>query len=170
MFYKLRYWFSDQWRGRLVNKHHIVKTGLPVRAWYDTDTRLLYSIMALLTEFVEKEAPLDGKPDFVEVDWDSDDGHKHARAEMIEIYKWWKNYDNRMDEIDNTRMAWHNRVRSHMKNDDLREYFGNMRIFEKEDPEIRILFNKTTELEEKLEKEEEDMMIRVIKIREYLWT
>ena len=72
-------------------KHHLIRTGLPRGQWYDTDTRMLYGMMNLLVEFIDKEKP------FEHIDWDYDDFHKGIRDEFLAIRAWWDNYQKRCE-------------------------------------------------------------------------
>jgi len=59
LFRKSIYVFQKYYYGFIVNKRPwIVRTGLPVKCWYDTDERMLHANMNLLVEFVEKEKGL----------------------------------------------------------------------------------------------------------------
>ena len=141
----------------IFRRHHLIRTKLPKGQWYDTDTRLLYGMMNLLIEYLEKEKP------FEIVNWDSDEDHKKARDEMIAIRDWWLNYDNRKKEIEKALDEWHSKKfvsGDHWIRD----------INAEDTPEVKVLFDKLHALEAKLLEEEEEMLIRLVKIRGYLWT
>jgi hypothetical protein len=58
--------------------------------WLDRDLLLLHMIFEILCQFVEKELiPSEGQ-----INWESDEEHKFAKKEMLELYHWWLNeYD-----------------------------------------------------------------------------
>jgi hypothetical protein len=53
------------------------------KGWHNKDEVLLHAAFQLLTDFVEKE-----RPDKI-VDWDFDERHKNAWAEITSLYEWW---------------------------------------------------------------------------------
>ena len=139
-------------------KHHLIRTGLPRGQWYDTDTRMLYGMMNLLVEFIDKEKP------FEHIDWDYDDFHKGIRDEFLAIRAWWDNYQKRCEEIEQALTAWHDE-RFKDAGDKWLE-----RMNESSTPEAERLSEIHNEMEEKLKEEETDMLIRLVKIKECLWT
>jgi len=146
-------------RNVFIRKHHIIKTGLKKGQWYDSEMRILYGMMNLLTEYIEGENPFDI------IDWDSDDEHRHARDEMVSIKEWWDEYPNRELEIDKSLNDWHSKKFEGVDRDGWLD-----RINEGDTEEHKRLFDIHNELCEKLFEEEQDMLIRLIKIRPFLWT
>ena len=138
-----------------VNRCHVIKTGLDKGNWFDKDTQILYGMMNLLVDYVEKEDC------FGVIEWNSDEHHKKAAIEIKTIYDWWKNYKTREEEINNSTSKWHDEAKPCVEN----SYFKTT-----ETETSKRLLKETLNLEEKLEKEEEEMLIRLIKIRGYLWT
>lgn len=132
-------------RHRLFYKHHLVITTLPKGTWIDTDERLLYANMELLMQFIEYEKP------FETTDWDWTFEHRKAKKTIQEIVKWWKNRPNRLKEIENLTSKWYRTPKKDRENN-------------------KILFNKIDILEKKLDKEETEMLKKIIEIRHYLWT
>lgn len=140
-------------------KKNIVKMDYP-DVWLDADTRILYSNMQVLKEFVEEEMHI--------VLWE-----EATSTEIMTIYNWWKNYDNRKQEISTALSSWHTEF---MRRDgievkectDKDEKFCEMlnRPTEKENESNEKLNN----LEQKLLDEEQDMLYRLVKIRSRLWT
>jgi len=53
------------------------------KGWHDKDNVLLHAAFQLLTDFVEKE-----RPDEI-VDWNYDEQHRAAWAEITSLYQWW---------------------------------------------------------------------------------
>lgn len=143
----------------LTTRCHLIRTGLPKGNWYDSDIRMLYGMMNLLTEFIEYEKP------FEDIEWNSDEFHKHARDEMIAIKSWWDNYDNRKREIEDALTAWHDAKFSGCSDDNWIE-----RLNTRDTQDIKDLSDKLHHLEADLSQEEEEMLIRLVKIRGYMWT
>ena len=147
----------------------------------DRSELILFANMALLRDFIEKEKAFD-----CHIDWSSaaealeargkenDDGcgasrdaHAAAKKEMLTIYDWWTK----------------GRAEEHKKEDELLEAaYPNPMEFESipgssmfklkndETPELRKLRDQCHIMEEELEKKDEEMMIRLIKVRGYMWT
>lgn len=154
--------------GRFIRRHWQIRTSLPKQSWIDCDTRLMYGMMQVLKEFYEKEISQNI------VDWSSDPDHQHARDEMEVIYRWWINYPNRLRENSDCLSAWSDRIEEHMKSrssDETWRFLEYLNLPESEkNPVERELSKKHDELEEKLHNEEKEMMLRLVNIRDYLWT
>jgi hypothetical protein len=119
---------------------------------------MLYGMMGLLIEYIEKEKPLE------HIDWDHDEFHRQTRDEFLAIRDWWLNYDNRCKEIEKALNDWHDE-RFKGAGDNWLE-----RLNEPDTPESKRLSDRLNELEKKFEDEETDMLVRLVKIRKYLWT
>jgi len=105
---------------------------------------------------------------------DSDDGcgasrdaHAAAKKEMLAIYNWWTK----------------GRAEEHKKEDELLEAAypspmvfepipgsGMARLKNDETPELRIIRDQCRVMEDALEAKDEEMLIRLIKVRGYMWT
>jgi hypothetical protein len=75
-----------------------------------------------------------------------------SSKEILELYKWWKNYPNRLDPMDAS--GWSD-------------------ICETKNPDPGLknqAFESLNQLEEQQEQEETDMLLRLIKVRKHLWT
>lgn len=148
--------------------------------WMDRSEGILFANMAVLVGFVEEEKAFD-----CYVDWRSAaemaaagegadpsgnanrDAHAAAKKEMLDIYQWWT----------------HDRKIEHDRHDDLLsrayarpfefESIGDgmsrlkKEILTKEEEELRA---QCWSMEEALEAKDEEMMIRLIKVRGYMWT
>ncbi len=55
--------------------------------WRDKDSVMLHACFQLLKDCVEKEDLLLGH-----IDWNSDDAHRLAKAELEDLYRWWLSY------------------------------------------------------------------------------
>lgn len=49
--------------------------------WYDKDSLMLYGMFQLLVDYIEHESNI--------IDWTSDPQHEEVYSEMIDLYKWW---------------------------------------------------------------------------------
>ena len=168
-------WWTDLWcyqwpfyriidikfwvRNRVFKRHDLIRTGLNKAQWWDIDSKLLYGTMQLLVDYVDKEKC------FELINWDGDVDHHHVSNEIKNIYEWWKNYHNRKQEIEHTLNIWYNYAfDKNIKN--FSDQLNNI----KHDETEKKLNKQYYDLEQKLENEETDMLIRFVKIRKYLWT
>lgn len=177
---------------------HKVETGLKKGVWQETETRILYANFSLLTEFVEvQEAQMQlgwrGAPDLTfwekvkwrswlpfrsrrhgiqHLDWaiglddeDIDESVNFSQAysamEIKELYLWWN--DTRPARPDPWDMY---PVAEPLDPEDF------MGADDPEDAKIerRRCYKLITALEEEYEREDEEMLIRLIKIRRSMWT
>ena len=153
---RIRDWYHKI-KCRFFEKYYLLDTRLPKDSWFDTDHKMLYAMMALLLDYIEKEKP------FEIINWESDDFHKHAKKEMLEIKDWWDNYENRQKEIEKALQKW-----SDLRTGGKEDLLSNINKPETEESQKQN--DLLHELEDKLENEETEMMIRLIKIRKFLWT
>ncbi len=153
-------WFNTLYH-RLFTRMHLIDTRLAPGTWWDTDSRMLYGMMNLLVDYIENEEP------FKHIDWDSEERHQHVKKEIEAIYGWWINYDVRQEDIDKALTDWHNEASpKYVECKDKKFTEVKFNHSEKE----RQLHLKLHDMERKLNLEEELMLIRLIKIRNYLWT
>lgn len=98
-------------------RHHIIKTSLPPCVWYDTDTRILYAVMDTVKWYVENdmsnimtEEDLDNEIKRIKEEHPSDTQDIYIQElkrqcgidnAILCIYKWWENYPNREEALDN---------------------------------------------------------------------
>ena len=174
------YWL----RTHTYNRYHVLdmrnKNNGYAWGWCDRSQLILFANMALLRDFIEKEHAFD-----CHVDWSSAEeaiasgetdlqgmeenrnAHAVAKKEMLAIYNWW------MEE----------RAEEHKKYDELltaaySDPFTfvpipgstDLRLEMKETPELRALRDQCMVMEEELENKDEEMMIRLIKVRDFMWT
>jgi len=156
-FYQIRDTYYNI-RNGLFRRYDLIRTGLPKTSWCDKDYLMLYGMMSLLVDYVEKEEC------FENLDWDCTPDHKNAANEIKEIYDWWKNYKIREEQISSQLDTWHDEF-SKRSGDGIGK-FNNSKASDKEDIESE----KLHKMEADLFKEEDEMLIRLIKIRHYLWT
>ena len=145
-------------RQRFINKLYLIDTKLDRGKYYDTDSRMLYGMMSLLCQYIEIEKPMES------INWMDEENHFCVYFSMMDAYIWWKNYENRTKEIDRALDTWYASEKKN-KNDD---WLANINKPQSKDSEK--LFKHLHELEAQLEKEEEEMLVRLVRIRKYLWT
>ena len=114
-----------------------------------------------MVDFIDHESDI--------VNWESEPDHKHAMEEMQVIYKWWKDYPRRQDEISAMLTAWSNRVEKVVKDDNLPGFLSYLNRSEK-DAEEKKFSAELDKLESKLIEEEQDMLRRLVDIRGFLWS
>jgi len=56
--------------------------------WCDADSLLLHACFQILKDFVENEKAFE-----CHVDWEYDQKHTLAKTEILELYHWWKSYE-----------------------------------------------------------------------------
>jgi hypothetical protein len=114
--------------------------------WLDRDTVILYAAFTCLRQFVEKEEPEDPTK------WSTDDGcdwseHKKHHDEVMALYDWWMR--ERLEDIAAEEKAWDACYNDH------------------KDEEARQVWLDTQQLNEDREQE---MLIRLVNVRRYMWT
>ena len=154
------YWWI---RHRLFDRYDLVRTTLPKGGYCDIDHRMLYANMALLVEYVEVEDCF-GRIDF------KGGNQEDIKKEIEIIYSWWKNYESYKILEDHLCHMWDtfNPERLRFNFDET----GRKPVTRQEDYKILsdFYFDEHTKIETRRENEEQDMLTRLIKIRQYLWT
>lgn len=175
---------------RFITKTHCLKTGLEPGHYHELDERIIHGLFNELKEFVEceqarmqsyvkdksykfskgrcKEAGIDYLNWAANLKLDESCGISEDYPEygtptnqaisakkILELYYWWENRPNRLDPM--YQSGWS-------------KYCENKPLGQKVDEEGRAALNKLTEIEESQDKEDEDMLIELIKIRKSLWT
>ena len=64
------------------NLLHIASLG---PGWFDKCHVMLHACFQLLSDCIEVEKLFE-----CDVDWDSDDRHRLAKSELLELHRWWK--------------------------------------------------------------------------------
>jgi hypothetical protein len=176
-------------RNRFITRTHLMDTKLTPGEWHELDDRLLCGMMESLVNFIEIEKasmqdwsdPLVDKPWWKKIKWlRFDDGRnppqgiayldwemtltnddtglpsKQAQSalEQWTIYNWWKNIRPLRPEVLD--------VTGYME----------FRHTEHKTDEIKLgqILDEIQQLEADREAEDQEMMIRLIKIRQHLWT
>jgi hypothetical protein len=138
----LRYRFDP------TRRYHMVNTSLEPN-YYDVDTRMLHACMSLLVYYIEEECGGTAVLDAWNADNECDPDENQAEA--LEIYRWWT--------IERTAKHKHDEVW-------LMKLFGDVH-----NPDLSLGTAKEYhDYEDQLDKDDDDMLIRLMKIRRYLWT
>lgn len=172
------YWL----RTHTYNRYHIIdisnKRNGYAWGWQDRCESLLFANMAILVDFVEKEQAFNSH-----VSWESAEeaginendcsasiynAHAFAKKEMLEIYTWWKK--ERREERD--AVDW---MYDEAYKDDKIEFepISNGYFKLKDQPETELQKQLKTwiyEYDNYLDKKDDEMMIRLINVRGYMWT
>lgn len=163
--------WHDLWWGflhRTFKRFNKVELKSLKPGYYDVDHRLLHACFNLLADFVEKEKP------FEHINWDHDETHQHAAREIKSLYNWWKeSYLCRrgiMEDFPDHLMP--KPFEDWKKSPDGGSSYGpeERESSEKKWPEYHLALRESWAQEERWDKEEEENLIRLMKIRGYLWT
>ncbi len=172
-------------RNRFTTKTHILETGLAKGKWYEYDYRLLHGMFNSFVQFIEKEQTLDNLMWEMTLtntyEWLPEEEAKQqadygkpcpqglAAQEKMALYTWWTvTRPARVDGYESSGFKlW---ADANRKDDD--EVFS---LFcddgDQAKKETRsALTKKWHEIDEQHEQEDEEMMIRLIKLRRSLWT
>ncbi len=153
----IKWWFIH----RLVPKHryHVIKPKTLTPNYYDPRTLILHSCMHLLTDYVDNSN---------HIHWEGTPEHKKAREEMMLIYNWWKkSYPKRESTFINGSPL--------PKYPDLPKEWGFMAVINSkyENEPVMKEWKKIARIHDKSEqewnKQTEEMLIRLMKLRQHLW-
>lgn len=158
--YRFNDWCRDLWYGQVTRCHWKIRTKLKKRSWIDSDSRILYGMMAVLDDFYRDEIALNI------VDWEADEDIKRVKKELDGIKEWWDNYENRLKEIENRLNQWADYSRIPDENGELSLHFLNRK---RDEVEMK-LFDAISVAENKLKNEEQEMLKKLIELRFYMWT
>ncbi|NBT08860.1 MAG: hypothetical protein EBS98_08680 [Chitinophagia bacterium] len=142
-------------RNRYISKIHYLKTGLKPGEYFDLDTRIFHALFNELVIFVEKEATIEhltwASNLVYDEDYGVDSSYEHygklthqaeASLKILELYHWWKNRDYRPDPH---------------------------KIFSKE-THGKDYYKTIAEIEDSYDKEDDEILLELVKIRRELWT
>lgn len=179
MLYKIRnlyWWLMHRIHPRY--RYHIVRTGLTPN-YYDEDTLILHSCMALLERYINSFGGVKELEQFnVELRSPDKDGQEEVlchqadrQQEAIEIYLWFKYkkpIDERLRDGLINRLFGEGRFTS-VPCEESPDLFRRM-VFRKFDKDEVLLKKELDALEEKIQNDEQQMLHRLIDIRNGLWT
>jgi hypothetical protein len=182
----IRDFISPYWYRVFGFKHHIIKTKLTPKVWYDSDTRMLYAVMAIVEWFVRNDMRIVTLDEFEkELERIKEEGGEYRDSymeswtmqydrniEIIGIYKWWKDYPNREKEIADALHTWHAYNESFMsdKKNFMSFFSAQDKMSEEQKKEEKRLSEHLHTLELKLEVEEQQMLKKAIDLRAYMWS
>lgn len=121
--------------------------------WCDQDEVLLHACFQTLTNFIEKEEPQGYN------DWEYDQLHSTAWAELTRLYNWWTVRRPKRDMI-------HDKLFNGIERPGRIDYWN----YKDEYPEYNEAMNKYSELLDKQEKEDQDNLKSLIEFRGFMWT
>lgn len=186
-------------RMKYVTRYDIIRTGLP-RSYHDGDTRMLHGMFSILVDFVEIEKAhmqyvfsenTDPRPwyarrpfrflsyrdaqaglEYLAWEMSLDDGSEfgqdnvtqsHAAREIHSLYMWWKHQrPQRLDPYDAS--GWTDYCKQHYENTE-RDFLD-----EHADDQTGPLLKRLHEIEDSYSQEDQDNLIRLVKVRNHLWT
>jgi hypothetical protein len=172
-------------RNRFVHKIHVLRTDLKPGKYAEYETRLLHGMFNSFVEFIEDEQTLDNlkwemtltnKYQWLpeeEAKQQSDYGALDSQAitamEKMTLYTWWK--VTRPTRVDGYIASGYKAFSESCKTDDDNVFSFIVEESDTNNSKIRLeLRAKWREIDEQQDQEDEDMMIRLIKLRGNLWT
>lgn len=86
------YW-ELQYRFNPKHRYHVIHTKLPP-GFYDKDILMIFSVMTLIEEYVEKErfGREEFKKDINALKYNKENNQYVYEKEILNIYDWWKDY------------------------------------------------------------------------------
>jgi hypothetical protein len=176
------YWYY--WRCRFWSKYNTVTITTLPPTWNEWDIKLLHVAFAVLVDYIESgkrhrqlwtvkallEELANPETDTMSKQWC--ESHLPIASEQDALYRWWTiEREQRRKEEEAALLAWH----------DAFEAAGGMtsestdnprlnRLRFAESPEIDALHDRHIEIEQRNDAEDEEMLIRLMKIRDSLWS
>lgn len=157
--YKIKHILHDLKWGfihRYVKQHqyNVIRPKTLEVGYHDPDERILHACMEDLRQYYERGA--------IHVEWNSDPHHQHVYKEMTDIYTWWtKEFPTREEDWEKANPS---------PDVDSKRLFSNGK--HKNDPDV-VEWHRVRELQREAEvkwaQDEEDMLIKLMKIRRSLW-
>lgn len=159
-------WIDDahDWiRYRTTEKYNCVNMSKTLKpGYYDIDTRILHANFTLLCSYVEKEMDI--------IDWNDCDESKHIKKEIDELYFWWKHVYPKYDENNPLFASDVKCTYKPVQRDDSGFAFMQDVGTPEEINKWKKACEDSWEYEAKVDKEIEDNLIRLIKLRIFLWS
>lgn len=125
--------------------------------YHDIDYRMLHACFQLLVDYVEREKPFD------HIDWNWTEESKFAGKEIKELYDWWKNeyptYDQQLIDL------FHG-----IESPEVREFFADLDKKTNKYPEYMAALSKYNVMQNVFDEKAQTNLMRLIAIRENLWT
>lgn len=176
---KCIFWRCVHWRPRdgylffkyiLFKRRDLIRTGLPKTHWVDEVERMFYGIMGCVVEYVEKEQAFDiiiGDQCMT-----GDDETISFKQRCIELYVDFKyTYPKMKEEYEDLLTKWSDGQTMNFTPCKDRPNMSKMGwTYHRSKDEQDKLFAELNEKEDKVAQFEEDMLIRAVKMRKYLWS
>lgn len=159
LWYAIKRWTPIYWlRTHTIDRYHIINIknqGDYTWGWCDRNYAMYLACFAILVEFCEKELP------YSNTCYLSSDEWANAHGEMLLLYDWWKR----------GRAAEHDEVTAMFaKLDKMRfEKLGDgySRLLP---PTDQVAHDAWFKREHELEEKDEEMLARLLKVRDFMWT
>ncbi|MEM3097251.1 MAG: hypothetical protein QXU32_00810 [Nitrososphaerales archaeon] len=157
--YRRLWWAIDC---RFIHRYNIVKIRSLKPGYYDIDTRMLHAMFDLLVEYVENEKPFDN------IDWAAGgDVSVFVAQEIKDLYHWWKYVyparKNPLEELPDDLLPPQLRG-------DIDMVVNLESIHDSEYPSYKSALEEAIRLQQEWDEEDTRNLIRLIKIRNFLWT
>jgi hypothetical protein len=156
-------WWMLMHRFHPRHRYNIVRTGLPP-GYYDPDTRMMHAMMTCLSEYLrahggadtmdEWSADLRAEAENKPVAWESLIRQAAYQEEAVAIWRWWN--DTRPKER-----------KAH--EDECMRLFGDDTRLERKTPQWNADTAAHHKEEERLDEKDQEMLMRLVKIRPSLW-
>lgn len=164
-------WF----RFRIWDKYHILRMRYLKPSYHDNDEILIHSMFEVLCRFIEDEDPAEI------IVWNHDKQRKHTWAEMNALYNWWtkkRQKRHKEDPLFKPGVCTPELVFIPDKEGvnpvtSKKEQFSKVNLkhkSKKSKQRWEKACDDSSKWEEECDKEDQEMMIRLIKIRNFLWT
>lgn len=187
-YWNFRNWFRDSifepiWYKFFGHKFHIIKTGLKPSPWYDSDTRILYGVMSIVTWFVENDMRVITKDEYDEelnrINLEDTENKEFSLetwknqyeedGKIMAIYLWWKAYSRMQKDIEKSLDEWHDYEKKFKK--DPEDWFGGDKPkTEEESKESKRLLECSRQMEMQLKDEEQEYLKMAIDLRARMWS
>jgi hypothetical protein len=172
-------------RNRFVHKLHVLQTGLDKGQYYEYETRLLYGMFESFVQFIEQDQTLENlkweltltnryewlpeEEAKLQPDYGKPDHQAIAAQEKMALYTWWKvTRPARPDAYEASGFKqWS--AENKKEDDSVFSLFVDDSDAAKKETRAE-LSRKWREIEEQYTQEDEEMMIRLIRIRRTCWT
>lgn len=185
----------DWLRYRTVHKYHIIDTKL-APGYHDSDTLIMHSVFSILVDYVEIEkawmhhtfsADLYSTLSWFKkirhlgnfrsaeygvayLNWeiaDTDESQSKSAKEILDLYIWWT--VTRPQRADPYVISGYDDTFINTMDDMFKDGISSL-TYKNRMIKLTPVFNKVRKIEEQYDKEDEKMMIRLIKLRSALWT
>lgn len=149
---KVLWWFRYRFDPR--HRYHVINTmdkwgklnGVTY-GWEEVDHQMMYACFKLLVNYVEKQIP------FTIIDFDYDEQHKALKKDILDLYGWWT--VTRPKERKEVSEGWSKIPKTYPEGGVWRPH-----------PDAKTLLDREAELDKK----DDEMLEKLVKIRRSLWT